>query len=1172
MNLKFWETKKKDTKEAVENQLKDVDKQEESDARLEQAKKKFIEEQENKKKGVPNANKTAEKKLSEKAKAGKITNLSDSVKEKAGSKDIEEKKKKLEEQGKLTKTKYFGLKAGEPKKPSFYKFGKKKQYKEDVLKWEKEMAEAEKEYSSYSNAKIELAREIAQQEGRVGAGEFLLGQKEDEKKSGLRRFGERLRNLTARGTMWYDSIGTDPKDSKLNQYAKKVGKTVASVALIGGTSALIAASFVPAGIGATAIAGGAFITSAAKRLLVPVLSTSAMTAASGLPPKLQPFAISLISLSMLSLSLTSISGAAGLVAGKGTAFATKRLLSEKAIAKKSREMTEERNRKISKLDVNDPKFSATVKVIEEEYKKILSMTENRRALRGIAGVLTAVGTSTLIQVNAETITKEGGELVQKLEHTMPSIAPVIEGIHTVSGSIAEVQKSMYEKLDHTVSAVGGLFNKTEHAEASSSHLDSSAVRDTVSADSTHKMASYDPNKVGTEKVTQQEDNELKTPRQEFEESMKQYHVVNTNPVEHHTTEVKFEHGMGGIKAIENLQEQLHQKYGDDTSKATSEEVRFMKMSSVEIAKETGLYDPNNPEAESALIKEGATLSISDKGIILNNTKDDINLGTEKYSGDMMEHKTTISELLKLHPIRNTIIEPHQARINTHEPSVVGFVRQPIENETSGNLEHKTNTTTEHARIEEDLANKSGLNPRNFKMHDDFVKAAEEKIRENNSNIKELKEQKDAEELKKYEQSSKSQVDQSEQKEVTTPIGKVDESLKTFDELEKDARMHDGSHNKDPQQLEQGNIKNNEMEVKPEIKVEKYGEVVNKEQNTNDTVESGQLINYNWEGNQDHAIGIPVGPHGSMTIQFEYEDGKIIGTEATVKDFGNNVDLAHQYKLNPTTASYADGQIDDMANKIEFLKVLPHNTKEYQFLQKEIIDMQKDINHNYPGVLDPNKFEITHPTPYIDNHTVAQPINKIGEDTEIKKADTKVDESKYSPTEKHTSEQKQENTGNIQSVETKIFDLITITKNEHFPHIDGTKVQFTYDNQGKIIDIKDTQQDLTNVRPADLLKTDDPKHNFMTEIKNTMQKEEIAIYKQQGLVDGLIDHEKTLYKYLYVHDQINKNPAYANEAEYLKGKIIEEIGKISKYGDVIDYNKLPEDIQEAYKKSDRIKNY
>ena len=114
----------------------------------------------------------------------------------------------------------------------------------------------------------------------------------------------------------------------------------------------------------------------------------------------------------------------------------------------------------------------------------------------------------------------------------------------------------------------------------------------------------------------------------------------------HGASVTFEHGHGGIREIEDLQNQLSKQY-PDMSKAPQSIQDFVHADATKEAIKLGFYNPNSPN-ESALIKAGSVLRMDEHGNLL--------FGHPDASGHMPELNK--DEWTMFHSGQHLAQEPH----------------------------------------------------------------------------------------------------------------------------------------------------------------------------------------------------------------------------------------------------------------------------------------------------------------------------------------------------------------------------------------------------------------------------------------------------------------------------------------------------------------------------------
>lgn len=258
-----------------------------------------------------------------------------------------------------------------------------KKNRQSIKKQRRAPAEEKSEYArlrdAYENSKQKIVKDFLDNGEQEKAKEFLLKEVELKRKNDLEN-GSLSRKIKAginKGITYWEEIGNNPDDSKGDRLLKKMGKTVASVAIIGGASAGIVSALSIAGVGTAAAVSGSYL---GKRILT---SVGFGTAISVLPSALKPFASKLA----LGLSAVSIAGITGYGASKLSGLATKKWLSEEAIAKKTKKMVGESEISLDSLETD------LLFILEKEYEKIIKEAEKKRTYRRVLAGATALATS-----------------------------------------------------------------------------------------------------------------------------------------------------------------------------------------------------------------------------------------------------------------------------------------------------------------------------------------------------------------------------------------------------------------------------------------------------------------------------------------------------------------------------------------------------------------------------------------------------------------------------------------------------------------------------------------------------------------------------------------------------------------------------------------------------------
>lgn len=257
-----------------------------------------------------------------------------------------------------------------------------KKNRQSIKKQRRAPAEEKSEYArlrdAYKNSKQKIVKDFLDNGEQEKAKEFLLKEVELNRKNDLEN-GSLSRKIKAginKGITYWEEIGNNPDDSKRDRLLKKMGKTVASVAIIGGASAGIVSAFSAVGIGTAATVSVSYL---GKRILT---SVGFGTIISILPDTLKPLASKLA----LGLSAVSIAGITGYGASKLSGLATKKWLSEEAIAKKTKKMVGESEISLDSLETD-------LFILEKEYEKIIKEAEKKRTYRRVLAGATALATS-----------------------------------------------------------------------------------------------------------------------------------------------------------------------------------------------------------------------------------------------------------------------------------------------------------------------------------------------------------------------------------------------------------------------------------------------------------------------------------------------------------------------------------------------------------------------------------------------------------------------------------------------------------------------------------------------------------------------------------------------------------------------------------------------------------
>lgn len=239
---------------------------------------------------------------------------------------------------------------------------------------------AKKDWDDAKREYVKFLLETDPTNGKVLAQEFLLSQvefKKEVEKSGW----DKLKEKVSKGIKWWENVGNNPKDKKITRIVKKTIKATINVAIIGGAGAIVVSGAAALGIGSAAAISGSIASYVGQRML----NSSIISAATAiLPPGLQQIA-------SITLSVTSVAGATGLLVSKGVGLATKKLYSEEAIAKSTKEKKSNLENQIE-VGLDEAKLAQ----IEEEIEKILKAEKNKRLARRVLAGASALATSVAV--------------------------------------------------------------------------------------------------------------------------------------------------------------------------------------------------------------------------------------------------------------------------------------------------------------------------------------------------------------------------------------------------------------------------------------------------------------------------------------------------------------------------------------------------------------------------------------------------------------------------------------------------------------------------------------------------------------------------------------------------------------------------------------------------------
>ena len=241
-----------------------------------------------------------------------------------------------------------------------------------------------------------------------------------------------------------------------------------------------------------------------------------------------------------------------------------------------------------------------------------------------------------------------------------------------------------------------------------------------------------------------------------------------------------------------------------------------------------------------------------------------------------------------------------------------------------------------------------------------------------------------------------------------------------------------------------------------------------------------------------------------------------------------------------------GPLVSYIHKLEDITGLKHEPGE---------NVNKYVNNAIQKASDDGKINDITFNPTQDVHTTTnntEPQNNPGGNTNIKQEQKNEVEVKQ-------TEPKKEEIENIPPIENNLNKEITLSKSEHYPLTDDSlKIKFSYNTSGEVTTMNPGSI-IQHGRPLDtIFKEDYAKEIINWSGKNNYQLPGFKIEQEQ--VAG-----RVLYNNLSIYENISKMPEYAKESMWLRDVIVHDIKDISKYGDIVNVDNLPENIQKALEK-------
>ncbi len=306
---------------------------------------------------------------------------------------------------------------------------------------------------------------------------------------------EKIKNGISKGVKYWEEIGTNPEDSKTKQWAKKIGKSLIAVAIIGGASAAAVSSLAAIGVGtASALSAGAG-SYLGRKMLMTVGMSSVMTI---MPPGVKSF------LSM-ALPMMSVAGGAGYLASKGAQFAMNKWFGFSEESIKSKLDTEINKLKNPDLNSNES-LDDKIKRIEKEYATIEKSAKQKRFGRRLMSGVAALGTGiAVLEYGGYKMDEHNAELAhaqqiknEELQHFNPNTKEVDpafagreypQGEHGINTKVEFSSRGAIATLDDLK---GGL-TKQYHGDFSHAPQSVQDFMHTSSTEEAMKLGMFHPN-------------------------------------------------------------------------------------------------------------------------------------------------------------------------------------------------------------------------------------------------------------------------------------------------------------------------------------------------------------------------------------------------------------------------------------------------------------------------------------------------------------------------------------------------------------------------------------------------------------------------------------------------------------------------------------------------------